>query len=133
MTQQRKESGISSSEPCLTVILGFQTKYNRRSFFPSASRISATFQIKIIGDRYFAKYQACWHVFPLISDTLKLIHSFNFMPIFPLGRVAGAAALGGLEIPHGQQLSQTVVLAPHQNGTKQGRILVTPPGPWTTS
>ena len=28
---------------------------------------------------------------------------FIFMPAFPLGRVAGAAALGGLEIPQDQQ------------------------------
>ena len=28
------------------------------------------------------------------------------------------AALGGLEIPHGQLQSQTVLLAPQQDGTK---------------
>jgi len=33
------------------------------------------------------------------------------MPAFPLGRVAGAAALGGPEIPHEQQKSQMVLLA----------------------
>ena len=33
----------------------------------------------------------------------------------------GAAPPGGLQIPHGQQQSQIVLLAPHQNGTKQGR------------
>jgi len=52
---------------------------------------------------------------------------------FPLGRVAGAAALGGLETPHGQQQFQVILLAQHQDGTKQGRRCVTPPGPWTTS
>jgi len=33
---------------------------------------------------------------------------------FPQERVAGAAALGGLEMHHGQQHSQIVLLAPHQ-------------------
>jgi len=39
------------------------------------------------------------------------------MPAFPLGSVAGAAALGGLGIPHGQQLFQIVLLAPLQDET----------------
>jgi len=43
------------------------------------------------------------------------------MSAFPFGRVAGAAALGGLEIPHVQRQLQIVLLAPHQDGTKQGR------------
>ena len=43
------------------------------------------------------------------------------MPAFPLRRVVGAAALGGPEIPHDQQQSQIVLLAPHQAGTKQYR------------
>ena len=42
-----------------------------------------------------------------------------FAPAFPLKRVAGVAASGGLEIRHGFQQSLTV-LAPHQDGTKQG-------------
>jgi len=29
--------------------------------------------------------------------------SLFLMPVFPLGRVAGVAAPGGLEIPHGQE------------------------------
>jgi len=33
----------------------------------------------------------------------------------------GSAALGELGIPHGQQQSQIVLLASHQDGTKQGR------------
>jgi len=33
------------------------------------------------------------------------------MPAFPLGRAAGAAALVGLGIPHGQQQFQIVLLA----------------------
>jgi len=45
----------------------------------------------------------------------------HFMSAFPLGRVAGAAAPEGLGIPHGQQQFQIVLLAPHQDGTKQGR------------
>ena len=60
-------------------------------------------------------------------------HSFIFMPAFPIRRVVGAAARRGLGIPHGQQQSQIILLTPHQDGTKQGRRLVTPPGPWTTS
>jgi len=55
------------------------------------------------------------------------------MPTFPLGRAAGAAALGGLKIPHSQQ-------SPHQEGslhTKTGPRkvgdVVTPPGPWSIS
>jgi len=39
--------------------------------------------------------------------------SLIFMPAFPLWRVAGAAALGGLGIPHGQQHFQIILLAPH--------------------
>jgi len=31
------------------------------------------------------------------------IHLCIFVTTFPLGRVAGAAAQGGLEVPHGQQ------------------------------
>ena len=42
-------------------------------------------------------------------------------PFLPLGRVAGAAALGGLEILHDQQQSEIVQLAQHQHGTKQGQ------------
>ena len=48
----------------------------------------------------------------------NLIHSFIFT--FPLGSVAGTAALRGLEIPHGQQQFQVILLAPHQDETKQG-------------
>jgi len=43
------------------------------------------------------------------------------MPDFPLGRVAGATSTGELGIPYVQQQFQTVLLAPHQDGTKQGR------------
>jgi len=50
-----------------------------------------------------------------------LFNSFIIMPVFNLGKVAGAVDLGGLDIPRGLQQSQIVLLAPHQNGTKQGR------------
>jgi len=40
---------------------------------------------------------------------------------FPLWRVAGTAAQEGLEPSHGQQQSQMVLLAPHQDMTKQGQ------------
>jgi len=43
------------------------------------------------------------------------------MPAFPLRRVAGAEALRGLEISHGQRQFLVNLLAPHQKGTKQGR------------
>jgi len=62
--------------------------------------------------------------------------SFNFMPAFPLERVAGATALGGLGIPHVQQQYQIVLLASHQDGTMTGlckvRSVVTSPRSWTT-
>jgi len=38
-----------------------------------------------------------------------LLISFIFVPAFPLGRGAGAAALGGLGIPHGQQEFQIIL------------------------
>jgi len=50
-----------------------------------------------------------------------LFFSFTVMPAFPLGKVEGATALGGRGIPHGQQQVQIVLLAPHQDRTKQGR------------
>ena len=53
------------------------------------------------------------------------------MPAFPLGRVAGAAALGGPKIPHDQQQSQIVLLAPHQDVPSKVGDVVTPAGPWT--
>jgi len=55
-------------------------------------------------------------------------HSFIFMPGFLLGRVAGAAALGGRRKPHDQQQSQAFLLHQHRDGTKQGEDVVTPPG-----
>ena len=42
--------------------------------------------------------------------------SFIFIPTFPLGRVAGAVALGGLKIPQGFQHFEIVLLTPHQDG-----------------
>jgi len=49
-----------------------------------------------------------------------LFISFIFMPDFPLRRVAEATVPGELGIPHGQQQFQIVLLAPHQDRTKQG-------------
>jgi len=46
-----------------------------------------------------------------------------------MGRVTEAAALRRLEIPHGQQQYQIVLLAPHQDVGDE----VTSCGPWTTS
>jgi len=48
-------------------------------------------------------------------------YSFIFVPVFPSGKVAGAATLGGPEISHDQQQSQKVPLGPHQDRAKQGR------------
>jgi len=47
--------------------------------------------------------------------------SFIFIPAFSLRRVAGAAAIGGLAMPNGQQQFQMVLLALHHDETKQGR------------
>jgi len=41
------------------------------------------------------------------------------VPAFTAGRVAGAVAPGVLEISYGFQQSQIVMLASHQDGTKQ--------------
>jgi len=49
------------------------------------------------------------------------IHFIYFHAVFSLGRDAGATALGGLGIPHGQQQSQIILLAPHPDETRQGR------------
>jgi len=57
------------------------------------------------------------------------IHVIIFMPAFPLRRVTRATALGGLEIPHGQQQFQIVLLGPHQDETKQGLRWPTTSGP----
>ena len=50
-----------------------------------------------------------------------LFISFMCMTAFPRGRIARAAAPGGLGIPHRHQQFQIVLLAPHQDGTEQGR------------
>jgi len=51
---------------------------------------------------------------------LNFIHSLIFMPTFPPGRVAQTAALGGFGIAHSQQQLQIILLAAHQDRTKQG-------------
>jgi len=45
----------------------------------------------------------------------------HFRAHFFFGEKRGAAPLGWPEIPHDQQHSRIVLLAPHQDGTKQGR------------
>ena len=59
-----------------------------------------------------------------VNNVMKSItssFSFIFMSAFPLARVAGTEAPGGLEAHHDQPKSLIVLLAPHQDGTKQGR------------
>jgi len=46
-----------------------------------------------------------------------------FYARFSSGEGRGVAAFGGHGILHGHQKSQTILLAPHQDGTKQGRRL----------
>jgi len=53
--------------------------------------------------------------------TCMLIHLLIFVPAFPLGRFTGPAALGGLVIPQDQQQFLIVLLAPHEDRTKQGQ------------
>jgi len=43
------------------------------------------------------------------------------MPDHPLGRVAWATSTGELGKAHSQQQFKIVLLAPHQDGIKQGR------------
>jgi len=60
---------------------------------------------------------------------------FIFIHAFPRGRVAAVTALGGLAILRDQLQSKIVLLAPHQDETKQGRrcTVFTAPRPWMTS
>jgi len=55
-------------------------------------------------------------------------YSFIYVTPFPLGRVAGTAAPGGVEISCSYQQSHVVLLAPNQCEIKQGRRWITPPG-----
>jgi len=57
--------------------------------------------------------------FTVPSSRTRKHESIDLFGRFPLGRVARAAALGGLALPQGQQ-SLIVLLAAHQDGTKQG-------------
>jgi len=54
-------------------------------------------------------------------NKVNVIHFIHFHARFSSREVAGAPALGELKIPHGQQQFQIVLLAPHQDETKQGR------------
>jgi len=60
-------------------------------------------------------------------NIIFFIHSLSHPS---LGRVAGAAAQGELEIPHGQQQSQIYRLASHQDGPSTVGDVFIPPGPW---
>jgi len=62
----------------------------------------------------------------------KLPHSFIFKLAFPLGGIAGTAALGGLEIPHGQQQSMILLLLHTKTGPSKVGDTVMPCGLWST-
>jgi len=66
------------------------------------------------------------------ADVLHLLffvfHSFIFMPVFPLGRVAGTAALRGLNSNLRSFCSLHIKTGPSKVG-----YVVTPLGPWTSS
>jgi len=55
----------------------------------------------------------------MLIRLLLFVPDFFFSTDF-LFRLSGAAALGRPEIPHDQQQSQIPLLAPQQDGTKQG-------------
>jgi len=61
-----------------------------------------------------------------------LLISVIFMLAFPLRRVAGVAALGGLRISHGQQQFQNDLLAPHQDEKSKVGDVVTQTMSWMT-
>jgi len=86
----------------------FRTNFPRRLFFSKCSKF------------YFLKIFSAKHYSFVFLPPALVINSFS-QPPFPLGRVVGSAALGGLEIPHGFQKLATVPLTPHKDGTKQGR------------
>jgi len=68
---------------------------------------------------------------PLIWITQRLVksHSLIFISAFPLGRVADASALEGLQLPHDQRQSQIVCSS---TGSSQVGGEITLPGPWST-
>ena len=51
----------------------------------------------------------------------NVIHFIHFHARFSSREGRWAAVVGGLGIPDGQQQFQIVLLAPQQDGTKQGR------------
>jgi len=62
------------------------------------------------------------------------IHSVSHLSVrLSSAKVAAAAALGGLEMPHDQERSQIVLIVPTEVGPDEVGDVVTPPGPWTTS
>jgi len=71
-----------------------------------------------------------------ISLGIKTKHfSFNFMPTFPLRRVAGEVLQGGLEITHAQQQYHILQFCwiHTKTGLDKVRVVVTAPGHWTPS
>jgi len=60
-------------------------------------------------------------------------HSLVFTPAFSLKRVAGTATPGELEIPHDQLQPHLVLLASHQDWTKQGSMCDIVTWSWSTS
>jgi len=54
-------------------------------------------------------------------NKVNVIHFIHFHARFSSREGRRARALGGLKIPHGQQKFQIVLLAPHQDETKQCR------------
>jgi len=65
------------------------------------------------------KFWRIWNTFNLSDHYFIRFHAH-----FPLTRFAGAAARARMEIPHGFPQIQTVLLAPHQDGPKQGPKLL---------
>ena len=100
------------SSLCLILLTHF---HESASFRPNMlDRLNTTFTFgKQTKDKFINRKVQC-----------RPSHSFIFSfscPLFLSGETRGLAALGGPKIPRDQQKSQIVLLAPHQDGTKQGR------------
>jgi len=82
----------------------------------------------------FYSWASLLHRLPWNSFKFFKCDSFlHFHTRFTYGRVAGAAAAGGLELHRGQQQSKTVRPAPCQDGSRQGRRCSRSTGSWSTS
>ena len=62
-----------------------------------------------------------------------LFFSFVFLPTFPLRRVAGVAALSGLEIPMTNNYLTYFCWLNTKTGPRKVGDVITLPGPWSTS